>query len=223
MNTNPVHPPKKPSVALLIDGENIPVSFAGQILLNASKAGNLTIKRVYGNAARITGWDAAPGIRLIHSGSIKNGADILLSIEAIDMSFTRQIDTFVIATSDQDFSHLAHGLRERGFRVVGLGEPKAPDAFRRACSVFTELRAITVSASKKLDKLDQQIHELIQISTKNEVQISQLSNLMKDKYSFKISDHDMKTWRKYLESKDKLYQCDPKGPSAKVRLAPEVT
>ncbi len=212
---------KKPTVALLIDGENISVAFAGQILVRASKTAHPSVKRVYGNAAQITGWDAAPGFRLMHSGSIKNGADILLSIDAVHLSHTEQIDTFAIATSDQDFSHLAHHLRERGFQVVGIGEEKAPLAFRKACSTFHELSEKTENLPKNLDKLDRQIHQLIFKAPKREMQISLLNSHMKKEFEVKISEHPLKNWRKYLESKSHLYQCDPKSPVAKVRLAPE--
>lgn len=210
----------KPSVALLIDGENISVSFAGRIIVRAAQLGNLTIKRVYGNAARITGWDATPGFRLLHSGSIKNGADILLSIDAVHLSHAEAIDTFAIVTSDQDFSHLAHYLRERGFSVVGYGEVKAPDAFRKACSSFVELTNASDILPKNLDKLDTQIHAMIKGEPNNEIRIALLSSRMNTLHGVRISSHKLKTWRAYLASKDSLYNCDPKGPTAKVRLAP---
>lgn len=214
--------PNKPIVALLIDGENISVALAGQILIRASKTAHPIIKRVYGNATQVTGWDAAPGFRLMHSGSIKNGADILLSIDAVHLSHTEQIDTFAIATSDRDFSHLAHHLRERGFQVIGIGEEKAPPAFRKACSAFHELSVKAETLPKNLDKLDRQIHELIFRAPKKEMQISLLNSHMKREFDVKISNHPLKNWRKYLESKSHLYQCDPKSPIAKVRLVPEL-
>jgi hypothetical protein len=185
--------PKKPRVALLIDGENISVAFAGQILVRASKTAHPSVKRVYGNAPQITGWDAAPGFRLMHSGSIKNGADILLSIDAVHLSHAEQIDTFAIATSDQDFSHLAHHLRERGFQVIGIGEEKAPLAFRKACTTFRELSEKTENLPKNIDKLDKQIHQLISKAPKREMQISLLNSLMKKEFEVKISEHPLKT------------------------------
>lgn len=189
--------------------------------MRASKTAHPSVKRVYGNAPQITGWDAAPGFRLMHSGSIKNGADILLSIDAVHLSHAEQIDTFAIATSDQDFSHLAHHLRERGFQVIGIGEEKAPLAFRKACTTFHELSEKTENLPKNLDKLDKQIHQLISKAPKREMQISLLNSRMKKEFEVKISEHPLKTWRKYLESKSHLYQCDPKSPVAKVRLAPQ--
>ena len=43
---------------------------------------------------------------------------------------------------------------------------------------------------------------------------------MKKEFDVKISKLPQKTWRKYLESKSHLYQCDPKSPISKVRLVP---
>ena len=217
---------KKPIVALMIDGENISVALAGQILVRASKTAHPTVKRVYGNATQIIGWDAAPGFRLMHSGSIKNGADILLSIDAVHLSHSERIDTFAIATSHQDFSHLAHHLRERGFQVIGIGEEKAPLAFRKACSSFHEVSDMSATVPKpppeqKQTTLDKQIISLIGAAKKKQIGISQLSNLMNTKYNVQTKALPQKNWRKYLESESHLYLCDPKSRTAKVRLAPE--
>lgn len=136
---NAIPDPKRPNVALLIDGENISAAFAGKIIVRAGREGTLVIRRVYGNATRIPAWDDAPGIRLVHTGTGKNAADIALTLEAAELSFDAQIDTFVIVSSDGDFTPLATRLRERGFRVVGLGEEKAPDGFRKTCSEWETL------------------------------------------------------------------------------------
>lgn len=207
-----------PYVALLVDGENISVDFAGAMIIRAAKFGKIAIQRVYGNAGKLQNWDAAPGFRLIHSGSGKNGADILLSIEAVDLAHSAPIGTFVIATSDQDFSHLAHHLRERSFKVVGIGEAKAPVGFRRACSEFIELAAKAGAAPKALNPLDEKIHELIREASDNEMRIAVLGPRMYKRFGERISTYPSKNWSAYLASKPDLYACDPKGPEACVRL-----
>ncbi|MGL4281460.1 MAG: NYN domain-containing protein, partial [Albidovulum sp.] len=128
-------------VAVLVDGENISQDLAGQIINRASALGPLVVKRVYGNAAKMPKWEAAPGFRLAHSGAGKNATDLLLAIEAVSLFHEGSIDTVVIASSDRDFSHLAHHLRERQLSVVGMGAAHAPDTFRKACSKFMELAA----------------------------------------------------------------------------------
>lgn len=211
------------SVALLIDGENISHDYAGKLIATAKRSGELIIKRTYGSVSGIPNWDAAPGFRFIHSGCGKNSADILLTIDALDISWTQTIDTFVIASSDGDFSHLAHHLRERGFGVVGVGEKKAPDSFRKACSTFIELSELKKTQVVKLiplEPLDRKIREVLNAAEKTGgLEIQDLGHQMYKQHGVKISTHDKKTWRSYLSSKPELYSCDPRGPDARVRVA----
>jgi hypothetical protein len=69
-----------------------------------------------------------------------------LAVEAVSLFHEGSIDTVVIASSDRDFSHLAHHLRERQLTVVGMGEAKAPNAFRDACSTFVVLSSEPAAA-----------------------------------------------------------------------------
>ena len=43
-------------VALLIDGDNLRSSLAGRFIVMAARLGPLSIKRVYGRSAALTGW-----------------------------------------------------------------------------------------------------------------------------------------------------------------------
>ena len=130
-----------PRVALLGDGENMSVALAGAAIMRSLKFGALTIRRVYGNAAKMPGWDAAPGFRLVHSGVGKNATDVLLAVEAMAIMLLGQADVLIIATSDGDFRHVACTLRENGRLVIGMGEAKAPDSFRKACNQFIQIDA----------------------------------------------------------------------------------
>lgn len=52
----------------------------------------------------------------------KNSADIRLSVDAVEMCFTREhIDTFAILSGDSDFSPLVAKLKEFGKWVIGVG------------------------------------------------------------------------------------------------------
>ena len=42
----------------------------------------------------------------------KNGTDIALAIDAVEMLFTRRIDTFMFVTGHADFAPLARHVRE---------------------------------------------------------------------------------------------------------------
>ena len=124
------------SVALLVDGDNISADFAGKILRKTEHLGTPKIKRVYCRGHGLTNWSTATSFRRIFAGDMENGADMLLSIHAMQLALRDKIQTFAIVSSDRDFSHIAFALQELGCAVTGLGEGKAPVDFRRACEDF---------------------------------------------------------------------------------------
>lgn len=123
-------------VALLVDGENLSVEVAGFRIITAAKSGVLCVKRVFGAVTRLGGWTSAPGFRVVHVPPKKDAADLALSLDALELALTRQVDAIVIATSDRDMALVALRLAEIGVPVTGIGEAKAPDEFRKACRRF---------------------------------------------------------------------------------------
>ena len=91
--------------ALFVDGDNLPVAHAGRVLRAAGRG--VCLARVYGNM-ELKVWAEATGFRKVHAGSGKNAADMLLCIDAVDAWHSGCFDRVVIATSDRDFSQLAH-------------------------------------------------------------------------------------------------------------------
>lgn len=67
-------------VALLVDGDNISAEFVTQLWSSATRLGRVTVARVYLNAQVASDWHSAAQFRLIHAGTGKNAADILLTI-----------------------------------------------------------------------------------------------------------------------------------------------
>jgi NYN domain len=134
-------------VALLVDGENLAAEHAGFLVVTAAKAGKLCVKRVYGAVTRLGEWTAAPGFRVVHVPPRKDGADIALSLDALELALTGQVDEIVLATSDRDMTLVALRLSELGFSVTGIGEEKAPVDFRKACRTFVELGKRKVAAA----------------------------------------------------------------------------
>ena len=219
---------QKPRVAILVDGENVSQAMAGQIIMKSCVYGELVIRRVYGNATRLTGWDTAPGFRLMHSGVGKNATDIMLSVEATSLMLTNKADILVIAASDRDYTHVAVHLREAGYRVIGLGEEKAPAAFRKSCSKFVSLTAPVIvpenspppvnAIEPKAKSLEEKVANLIARSGSDSMVITTLNVEMHKLHSIKISLEVEKTWRKYLEARPSLFSCEPKTNGARVRL-----
>jgi len=212
-------------VALLIDGENISSALAGQVLEQAGKFGTLVVKPVYGDVCGPQNWSSTSGFKLVHSGSGKNSADILLSIEATDLAHGGVIERFAIATSDSDFCHISHHLRERGFEVLGIGEHKAPDSFRKSCSEFVELfskkpEQSNVDTEEQSDLLlDQNIRQVIKSNSNGQgLRITVLGVKMHSQFDIKISKRKEKTWRAYLKARPDQFNLDPRGPEARVRL-----
>ncbi|MGR3291981.1 MAG: NYN domain-containing protein [Paracoccaceae bacterium] len=199
------------NVALLIDGENISSSLADAIMSVAVKLGEVTVKRIYGNFRALPSWEAVPGYRQMHSGIGRNSADMLLAIEAMELASSGLISTFAIATSDGDFGHLATHLRESGFNVIGIGEEKAPDSFRKSCTKFEQIDHTRFLIRK--------ISEAIANEPGSEgILLSKLSAYMHSHHKVKIGSYPEKTWRNYLHKRPEYFAIDPKGPNARVKL-----
>lgn len=186
------------NTALLIDGENISSTWAGKTIMASGQLGGLLVKRAYGNATKIKGWDEAPGIKLVHTGAGKNAADIALAIEAVELSYADRVKNFVLVSSDGDFSHLATFLRERGHRVLGMGEEKAPLAFRKSCTDWQTLEA-----------RPQDMHQRIRAELRKQqggILINKVSPTLRVSLGVTLSDLEEKSWRKYFEKRPESFK-----------------
>lgn len=136
-------------LALLIDSDNVSAKYAQFIVQEASKYGELTIKRIYGDWEKNnTGWRIPAmnnSIMPVQQNSYiagKNATDFSMIIDAMDILYTYNVDGFVLVTSDSDFTRLAIRLREAGKLVIGIGEVKTPLAFTSSCHKFSYLNRI---------------------------------------------------------------------------------
>ena len=118
----------EPTIAVLIDHENVGLDHIQYLFDQLSDMGRVIIKRAYAD------WSAHRSKRdqLLEHGiqpehyfhstrSGKNSSDICLVIDAVDLLYNAQIDTFVIASSDSDFVPLVNKLRGAGKLVVCAG------------------------------------------------------------------------------------------------------
>ena len=144
-------------VALLIDAENVLPFHAEQIFSYAKSLGVIAYKEIYGAAAAMNIWTEPVLKYLIHANlSIrttkgKNTSDIALVIGAMDILAAGNVDYFVIASSDSDFSTLALRLRNSGATVIGVGSEPVNPLWKVACSEFVALEA--ADAEGKLEML----------------------------------------------------------------------
>ncbi len=134
-------------IALLIDADNAPASKIEFIIAELASHGMVNIRRAYGNWKKksLAGWE-----QVLHEYAIqpqqffdlvkgKNATDMGLLIDAMDILYTKEVDTFCLVSSDCDFTPLALRLRAEGKKVIGFGDQKTPAAFTAACSHFLYL------------------------------------------------------------------------------------
>ncbi|HVK92572.1 MAG TPA: NYN domain-containing protein, partial [Mycoplana sp.] len=159
-------------VAVFIDAENVAVSSSSAILEEAMRHGVLTERRAYGDFSRpaLASWlEALPRHALTPfqtaGGAVgKNGADIALVIDAMEMLCADEADVFCLATSDGDFTQLAMRVRQRGKTAIGIGRASASSRFRAACDRFTVIetperiaRPTATATPPKRRKLEQSL------------------------------------------------------------------
>jgi len=139
---------KEDHIALFIDCDNISHRSIEGIINELSKYGVVNIRQAYGNWTKdnLKNWEdkllefAIKPIQQFDYSKNKNATDILMTIDAIDLLHTKDIDAFAFATSDSDFTPVVMRVQTEGIKVFGFGEKKTPKPFMAACSqfIFTE-------------------------------------------------------------------------------------
>jgi uncharacterized LabA/DUF88 family protein len=69
----------------------------------------------------------------------KNATDMALLIDAMDILYTKDVQTFCLVSSDCDFTPLIMRLREDGKEVIGFGGFSTPEPFISSCTKFLYL------------------------------------------------------------------------------------
>ncbi|MDE0836514.1 MAG: NYN domain-containing protein [Akkermansiaceae bacterium] len=135
------------SIALLIDADNAPAAKIDFIISELASHGVVNIRRAYGNWTKrgLSSW-----IDVLHGHAIqpmqsfdlvkgKNATDMSLLIDAMDILYTKDIQTFCLVSSDSDFTPLIQRLRADGKKVIGFGNQRTPEPFIASCTHFLYL------------------------------------------------------------------------------------
>lgn len=141
---NPRTTDDQKKLAVLIDAENISPNKIKLILDEIAKYGKANVKRIYGDwtNTKMNTWKESINKYSIHPiqqftyTTGKNATDSALIIDAMDLLYSANVDSFCIISSDSDYTGLAKRIRESGLDVYGFGEQKTPEAFRQACDQF---------------------------------------------------------------------------------------
>lgn len=229
-------------VAVFIDGDNVSAGYGATIAAQADKHGRVDIIHVYGNTNTQSQWSDMLAARFIYAGEGKNGADLLLALDAMDLCEAGKFDTIVLASSDADFVHLAHRLRARGPNVIGMGMGHPSKAFQAACSQFEILTQEPVSKvleppkvaqvaqiQSEQSKIDNRIRIFIDAAMHDgtNVQTTTVSKHFKEKFGVTITSMGFKNWRQYFQKHSGWYELIDapkstanKGPIIRRRATP---
>ncbi|MDZ7589999.1 MAG: NYN domain-containing protein [Rubrivivax sp.] len=114
-------------VMLLIDADNVSVDVVEQAVAHLLDAhGALHVRRAYCTAESALKHQAVfrrLSIKpMVNLSTGKNSTDIALAVDAVDLVLAERPDVVAIASSDSDFAPLVARLREKGCRVVGIGQ-----------------------------------------------------------------------------------------------------
>jgi uncharacterized protein (TIGR00288 family) len=130
---------------LLIDADNISTDVMEQaVSVLLQEHGALHVRRAYCTAESALKHQQLfkrLGIRpMVNLAAGKNSTDIAMAVDAMHLAMTEQPDVIAIASSDSDFAPLVMRLREKGCRVVGIGQQgKTGDETQAVYDQFTVL------------------------------------------------------------------------------------
>ena len=209
------------NVAIFIDAENIPSKYAKDIFEYASSYGNVIIKRIYADWSKqnVISWKdeifnySITAMQQFSSNSNKNSSDMYLATEALSIFYEKEIDVFIIVSSDSDYTSLVQKLRENKKKLVGIGFENASVKYKNSFDKFLFLRQTTndVSFIKNLTK--EHIDSLLEIigtlvKEKSKASYSSINNRMLQKHrNFSVKKCGFSSFKLFMESFLTLEQC----------------
>jgi uncharacterized protein (TIGR00288 family) len=168
------------NIAVYIDGDNASYNDFSSVHKEIKKYGRIIIGRIYGDWSTdaMNGWrdisinNAFESINCF-SLSRKNSTDIHLICDVLQDLYNNEIvNTYIIVSSDSDFSHVTKRIRAAGKKVIGVGRNNTPKMLKNACDIFISNEVLKNDDIKNDEKLSNIIK-----SFKGEKKI-ELSNLI---------------------------------------------
>lgn len=129
---------------MLIDGDNAQASLLSQMLVEAGRHGQVTVRRIYGDWTtpsmnswkEVLNFHAFQPVQQFRYTIGKNATDSAMIIDAMDILHAGVADGFCLVSSDSDYTRLATRIRESGTFVMGIGKKSTPKPFVNACDLF---------------------------------------------------------------------------------------
>ena len=144
-------------LALLIDADNISSKYVKTIFEESTNEGVITYKRIYGDWTKpnLESWKdvlLTYSITPMQQYSYTSGKTSTVSamiIDAMDILYTKNVDGFILVSSDSDFTKLATRLKESAMLVIGMGKQQTPKPFVTACTKFKYLDILSENEGKE--------------------------------------------------------------------------
>ena len=136
------------TVMLFIDADNVSASVIEQAIARVlADHGAIHVRRAHCTAEAAVNHQQLfkrLSIRpIVNLATGKNSTDIALAVDAIDLVAAERPQVVVIVSSDSDFAPLVIRLREKGCRVLGIGQMgKTGDESRGVYDGFLDLEHV---------------------------------------------------------------------------------
>ena len=174
------------NIAILIDCDNVSHKYAQGIFNDITKYGTVNIKRAYGNwkSKSLGGWEKVlqkyniQPIQQFDYTKGKNATDIAMTIDSMDLLYTKSLQGVALVTSDSDFTPIATRIMSDGLTVYGYGESKTLDAFINACSQFIYVEKLSIkNESSNISKKANSSNQIIEEDNEENIQEDEYSSL----------------------------------------------
>ena len=144
------------TVMLFIDADNVSTSVIDQAMTRVlAEQGAIHVRRAHctaETALKHQQFFKRHSIRpIVNLSTGKNATDIALAVDAIELVAAQPPAVVVIVSSDSDFAPLVIRLREKGCRVLGIGQlGKTGEDSRGVYDGFVDLEHLKARAAPKL-------------------------------------------------------------------------
>ncbi|HEU0294095.1 MAG TPA: NYN domain-containing protein [Anaerolineales bacterium] len=205
--------PLRDKIAILIDGDNAQSSLLPQMIVEAGRHGQVTVRRIYGDwtTHQMNSWKdtlnyhAFQPIQQFRYTIGKNATDSAMIIDAMDLLHSGVVDGFCLVSSDSDYTRLATRIRETGIFVMGIGEKKTPKAFVNACDLFVYTENL-VAEKKATQQKQPQAKKTGKSKSETEKEEPDPMPILTQAFEMTVGDDG---WARLDTMGNNLYQLDP--------------
>lgn len=164
------------NIAVYIDGDNARYKDFDFVYEEIKKQGRIIIGRIYGDwtKSEMKGWKDISinyALESINNFSLskKNSTDIHLICDILrDLYKNNIIDTYIIVSSDSDYTQVAKTIRMEGKKFIGIGRKNTSTMLKNACDIFISIE--NIKNEDDSDNEDENIQNTQNIQNKPDIQ-----------------------------------------------------